>query len=106
MDEHGKPVVKRVASGGRAMMFIVESGALYLVTQLIFVILVATRNSAEGILSLAGTQIYVRSCTFQFAVNLIWMYAVGDRIHFDYNPCGAGYIVGADHVSSSHGDSH
>ncbi|OJA15985.1 hypothetical protein AZE42_10718 [Rhizopogon vesiculosus] len=61
MDEHGKRVTKRVPTGGRSMMLVIESGALYLVTQLIFVILVATRNPAEAVLSLAGTQIYVSS---------------------------------------------
>jgi len=63
MDEHGKRVMKRVPTGGHSMMLIIESGALYLVTQLIFVILVATRNPAEAVLSLAGTQIYAIAST-------------------------------------------
>ncbi|KAG2745487.1 hypothetical protein P692DRAFT_20955139 [Suillus brevipes Sb2] len=58
IDEHGKPVVLKIAAGGRPMMLIIESGALYMVTQLIFVVLVAIRNPAEAVLSLAGTQIY------------------------------------------------
>ncbi|KAG1873990.1 hypothetical protein C8R48DRAFT_593636 [Suillus tomentosus] len=58
VDEHGKPVTLKIAAGGRSMMLIIESGALYMVTQFIFVVLVATRNPAEAILSLAGTQIY------------------------------------------------
>ncbi|KAG1839625.1 hypothetical protein DFJ58DRAFT_859252 [Suillus subalutaceus] len=58
VDEHGKPVILKTAAGGRPMMLIIESGALYMITQLIFVILVATRNPAEAVLSLAGTQIY------------------------------------------------
>lgn len=58
VDEHGKPVVLKIAAGGRPMMLIIESGALYMVTQLIFVVLVAIRNPAEAVLSLAGTQIY------------------------------------------------
>lgn len=58
VNEHGKPVILKIAAGGRPMMLIIESGALYMVTQLIFVILVATRNPAEAVLSLAGTQIY------------------------------------------------
>ncbi|KAG1746891.1 hypothetical protein EDB19DRAFT_1688166 [Suillus lakei] len=58
IDEHGKPVISKIAAGGRPMMLIIESGALYLVTQLIFVVLVAIQNNAESVLSLAGTQIY------------------------------------------------
>ncbi|KAG1814396.1 uncharacterized protein BJ212DRAFT_369475 [Suillus subaureus] len=58
VDEHGKPMILKIAAGGRPMMLIIESGALYMVTQLIFVILVATGNPAEAILSYAGTQIY------------------------------------------------
>ncbi|KAG2030043.1 hypothetical protein BDR03DRAFT_975104 [Suillus americanus] len=58
VDEHGKPAILKIATGGRPMMLIIESGALYMITQLIFVILVATRNPAEAVLSLAGTQIY------------------------------------------------
>ncbi|KAG1775084.1 hypothetical protein EV702DRAFT_460388 [Suillus placidus] len=64
VDEHGKPVILKIAVGGRLMMLIIESGALYMVTQLIFVVLVAIRNSAEAVLSLAGTQIYVSHCAF------------------------------------------
>lgn len=64
VDEHGKPVTLKIAAGGRSMMLIIESGALYMVTQFIFVVLVATRNPAEAILSLAGTQIYVSHCAF------------------------------------------
>jgi hypothetical protein len=70
VDEHGKPVIKRVAAGERSMMLIIESGALYLVTQLIFVILVATQNPAEAVLSLAGTQIYVSPRILWFVVHL------------------------------------
>jgi hypothetical protein len=58
IDKNGKPAIVKISAGGRPMMLIIESGALYMVTQLIFVILVATRNPAEAVLSLAGTQIY------------------------------------------------
>ncbi|KAG2030042.1 hypothetical protein BDR03DRAFT_975101 [Suillus americanus] len=58
VDEHGKPVILKIAAGGRPMMLIIESGALYMVTQLIFVVLVAIGNPAEAILSYVGTQIY------------------------------------------------
>ncbi|KAG2066747.1 hypothetical protein BDR04DRAFT_1081473 [Suillus decipiens] len=58
VDENGKPVILKIAAGDRPMMLIIESGALYMVTQLIFVVLVAIRNPAEAVLSLAGTQIY------------------------------------------------
>ncbi|KAG2134583.1 uncharacterized protein EDB93DRAFT_1092686 [Suillus bovinus] len=58
VDEHGNIAILKIAAGGRPMMFIIESDALYMVTQLIFVVLVAIRNPAEGVLSLAGTQVY------------------------------------------------
>jgi hypothetical protein len=70
IDEHGKPVVLKIAAGGRPMMLIIESGALYMITQFIFVVLVAIRNPAEAVLSLAGTQIYVSLCAFWFVVQL------------------------------------
>ncbi|KAG1857092.1 hypothetical protein F4604DRAFT_2039626, partial [Suillus subluteus] len=57
-DEHGNPAILKIAAGGRPMMLIIESGALYMITQLIFVVLVAIGNPAEAILSFAGTQIY------------------------------------------------
>jgi hypothetical protein len=71
IDKNGKPAIVKISAGGRPMMLIIESGALYMVTQLIFVILVATRNPAEAVLSLAGTQIYVSPCIFKFVVQLI-----------------------------------
>ncbi|KAG0704845.1 hypothetical protein DFH29DRAFT_848539 [Suillus ampliporus] len=58
IDENGKPVILKIATGGRAMMLVIESGALYLATQLIFVVLVAIQSPAEAVLSLVGTQIY------------------------------------------------
>ncbi|KIK43829.1 hypothetical protein CY34DRAFT_803335 [Suillus luteus UH-Slu-Lm8-n1] len=58
IDEYGKPAILKIAAGGRPMMLVIESGALYMITQLIFVVLVAMQNSAEAVLSYAGTQIY------------------------------------------------
>ena len=43
----------------RAIMLIIESGALYLLFQLIFVVLVALSNAAEAILAVMAVQIYV-----------------------------------------------
>ena len=43
----------------RAMMLVIESGALYLLFQLIFVALVATQNAAEAIIAVMAVQIYV-----------------------------------------------
>jgi hypothetical protein len=57
-DENGRPVILKIETSGRPMMLIIESGVLYMVTQLIFVVLVAIGNPAETILSYAGTQIY------------------------------------------------
>ncbi|KAG1839624.1 hypothetical protein DFJ58DRAFT_811783 [Suillus subalutaceus] len=53
LDEHGTPAILKIAAGGRPMMLIIESGALYMITQLIFVVLVAIGNPAEAILSFA-----------------------------------------------------
>jgi hypothetical protein len=43
----------------RAMMLIIESGMLYLVTQLVFVVLFAMQHPAEGIMAVIAAQIYV-----------------------------------------------
>ena len=45
----------------RAMMLIIESGALYLLFQLVFVVLFAIPNPAEAILAVMAVQIYVSS---------------------------------------------
>lgn len=45
----------------RAMMLIIESGALYLLTQFIFVVLFAIGHPAEGIMAVIATQVYVSS---------------------------------------------
>jgi hypothetical protein len=42
----------------RAIMLIIESGAVYLVVQLVFVVLYATKNSAEAILAVIAVQTY------------------------------------------------
>ncbi|KAF8442448.1 hypothetical protein L210DRAFT_3446785 [Boletus edulis BED1] len=42
----------------RAMMLIIESGALYLVFQFVFVVLVAISNAAEAIVAVMAVQIY------------------------------------------------
>ena len=44
----------------RAMIVILESGAVYLVTQLIFTVVYAIRHPAQGIVSVIAVQIYVR----------------------------------------------
>lgn len=43
----------------RAMMLIIESGSLYLLFQLVFAVLFAVQNPAEGILAVMAVQIYV-----------------------------------------------
>lgn len=47
----------------RAMIVILESGALYLVTQLMFVVTYAIRHSAQAIVTAIAVQIYVRYVT-------------------------------------------
>jgi hypothetical protein len=91
IDEYGKPAILKIAAGGRPMMLIIESGALYMITQLIFVVLVAIQNSAEAILSYAGTQIYVSPRGFWFVswLNIL----LGHRVYIDYHSCWARHLV-------------
>jgi hypothetical protein len=93
IDEYGKPAILKIAAGGRPMMLIIESGALYMITQLIFVVLVAMQNSAEVVLSYAGTQIYVSSRVFWFVVRLNIRMSSGYRIHIDYYSRWAWHLV-------------
>jgi hypothetical protein len=46
--------------GRAAIDIVIESGALYLVVQLIFVVLFAIHHPAQGIVSVIAVQIYVR----------------------------------------------
>jgi hypothetical protein len=48
----------------RAMVLIIESGALYLVFQLVFVVLFAIPHPAEAILAVMAVQIYVSNTSF------------------------------------------
>lgn len=43
----------------RAMIVVLESGAVYLTTQLIFVVIFAIRHPAQGIVAVMAVQIYV-----------------------------------------------
>jgi hypothetical protein len=61
------PVVIGQGASHRAMMLIIESGALYLIIQFIFVVLFAIQHPAQGIVAVIATQIYVsrsQICTF------------------------------------------
>lgn len=53
------PLQVRQGAPRRAMMLIIESGALYLLFQLVFVALFALSNPAEAILAVMAVQIYV-----------------------------------------------
>jgi hypothetical protein len=75
------------------MMLIIESGALYMVTQLIFVVLVAIQNSAEVVLSYAGTQIYVSPGRFWLVVRLNVRMSSGYRVHVNYHSCLARHLA-------------
>jgi hypothetical protein len=55
------PVDIAQGASHRAMMLIIESGALYLLTQFIFVVLFAIQHPAEGIMAVIATQVYVSS---------------------------------------------
>ncbi|KAG2072813.1 hypothetical protein BDR04DRAFT_1095986 [Suillus decipiens] len=52
------PVVIGQGASNRAMMLIIESGALYLMAQLVFVVLFAIQHPAIGIVAVIATQIY------------------------------------------------
>ncbi|KAG1744163.1 uncharacterized protein EDB91DRAFT_1124822 [Suillus paluster] len=53
------PVHIGQSASRHAMMLIIESGALYLVTQFVFVVLFAISHPAEGIMAVIATQVYV-----------------------------------------------
>ena len=48
----------------RAMIIVAESGMLYLVTQLIFVVMFAIKHPAQAIMGVVAVQIYVRHPCF------------------------------------------
>ncbi|KAG1823953.1 uncharacterized protein BJ212DRAFT_710504 [Suillus subaureus] len=52
------PVVIGQGASYRAMMLIIESGALYLIVQFVFVVLFAIQHPAQGIVAVIATQIY------------------------------------------------
>lgn len=52
------PVVIGQGASHRAMMLIIESGALYLIIQFVFVVLFAIQHPALGIVAVIATQIY------------------------------------------------
>ncbi|KAG2338099.1 hypothetical protein BDR05DRAFT_1062938 [Suillus weaverae] len=52
------PVVIGQGASHRAMMLIIESGALYLMTQFVFVVLFAIQHPSLGIVAVIATQVY------------------------------------------------
>ena len=48
----------------RVMIIVSESGALYLVTQLIFVVLFSIQHPAQAIMGVVSVQIYVGELSF------------------------------------------
>ena len=55
-----------------AMSIVVESGMLYLATQLVFVVLVSIKHPAQAIVAVMAVQIYVRvECTFLSSTSLL-----------------------------------
>jgi hypothetical protein len=93
VDEYGKPAMLKIVAGRRPMMLIIESGALYMIIQLIFVVLVAIQNSAEALLSYAGTQIYVSPGRFWFVVRLIIRMSSGYRVRINYHSCWTRHLA-------------
>ncbi|KAH8985689.1 hypothetical protein EDB92DRAFT_1345213 [Lactarius akahatsu] len=58
-------------TGRMAIDIVIESGALYLVVQLVFVVLFAIRHPAQGIVCVIAVQIYVRNCFAKQLVDLL-----------------------------------
>jgi hypothetical protein len=52
------------------MDIVIESGALYLAVQLVFVILFAIRHPAQGIIAVIAVQIYVRNVRLSMTTKL------------------------------------
>ena len=50
------------STGRTAVAIVVESGLLYLVTQVVFVVLFALGHPAQAILAVIAVQIYVSGC--------------------------------------------
>jgi hypothetical protein len=68
------PVVIGQGASHRAMMLIIESGALYLIIQFVFVVLFAIQHPALGIVAVIATQIYVsrtQICTFLISAHCL-----------------------------------
>ena len=54
------------STGRTAVAIVVESGLLYLVTQLIFVVLFSMAHPAQAILAVIAVQVYVSTRTWHF----------------------------------------
>ncbi|KAG1796262.1 uncharacterized protein HD556DRAFT_1441555 [Suillus plorans] len=52
------PIVIGQGASHRAMMLIIESGALYLITQFVFVVLFSIQHPSQGIVAVIATQVY------------------------------------------------
>lgn len=68
----------------KAIMMIVESGALYFVVQLIYLVVFSLGNNAEQIMSLIAVQIYVRPVSL--AYTLLTDAGAGDCADAHYHP--------------------
>jgi hypothetical protein len=65
--KHDVPGTRFPASTGRAAIdIVIESGMLYLLVQLIFVVLFALRHPAQDIAGVMAVQIYVRNSLLDF----------------------------------------
>lgn len=79
----------------RAMNIIIESGVLYLVTQLIFVVLFALQHPAQAIMAVVAVQIYVRDLTselFNQKVSNKIFWFLGNCSNNDHHSCWSRYL--------------
>ena len=63
-------------AGRAAIDIVIESGALYLAVQLVFVVLFAIHHPAQGIVCVIAVQVYVRPRVFFF---VRWIYFIRRR---------------------------
>lgn len=74
------PQIVAQATSRRAMMLVIESGALYLFIQLVYVVVFALASPAKPLTSVVAIQIYVRlSLVVLFLLNVILPLRIGHR---------------------------
>lgn len=88
------PVFVGHSAARRAMTLVIESGLLYLLTQLVYVTLFALQHPAMGIIAVMAVQIYVRlPLSFFFLAILICTCTPGHCTNLDqYSRCAWSFL--------------